>query len=58
VGPLLIGRLSDALKTTHGVDALRTAAVASTGFYLLAAILMFLCVNRLRSDWVEDVRPA
>jgi MFS family permease len=54
VGPLLIGRLSDALKASHGVDALRTAAVASTGFYVLAAVLMFLCVKRLRSDWVED----
>jgi MFS family permease len=54
VGPLLIGRLSDALKASHGVDALRTAAVASTGFYVLAAVLMFVCVKRLRSDWVED----
>jgi MFS family permease len=57
VGPLLIGRLSDALKATHGVEALRTAAVACTGFYLLAALLMLLCVKRLRSNWVEDSRP-
>lgn len=54
VGPLLIGRLSDALKQTYGVDALRNAAVACTGFYLVAALLMLLCVNRLRRDWVED----
>jgi MFS family permease len=56
VGPLLIGRLSDALKASQGVDALRTAAVASTSFYLLAGVLMLLCVKRLRSDWVEDAR--
>lgn len=53
-GPLLIGRLSDALKSTHGVDALRMAAVASTGFYVLAAILMLLCVKRLRTSWIDD----
>ena len=32
VGPLLIGRLSDALKQTYGAEALRYAAVACTGF--------------------------
>ena len=50
VGPYLIGRLSDALKATYGVDALRVAAVACTGFYLVAALLMFLCVKQLRSS--------
>jgi hypothetical protein len=55
VGPLLIGRLSDALKHDYGVDALRYAAVGCTSFYLLAAILMLFAVNRLRTDWVEDV---
>jgi MFS family permease len=54
VGPYLIGWLSDALKHSYGSDALRYAAVAVTGFYLLAALLMFTCVTRLRSDWVED----
>ena len=54
VGPLLIGRLSEALKTTYGVDSLRNAAVACTSFYLLAAFLMLLCVTPLRSAWVED----
>jgi MFS family permease len=54
VGPLLIGRLSDALKQTYGVEALRYAAVACTGFYLIAALLMLLCVNRLRTNWVDD----
>ena len=45
VGPLLIGRLSDALKQSYGAEALRYAAVACTGFYLLAALLMLLCVS-------------
>jgi MFS family permease len=54
IGPLLIGRLSDALKATHGVDSLRDAAVACTAFYLLAALLMLLCVKPLRSAWVDD----
>jgi MFS family permease len=54
VGPLLIGRLSDALKATYGVDALRNAAVACTSFYLLAALLMLIAVKHVRSTWVDD----
>lgn len=56
VGPLLIGYLSDALKATYGVDSLRNAAVACTSFYLLAALLMFICVRSLRVGWVDDLR--
>jgi MFS family permease len=54
VGPWLIGRISDALKATHGADALRDAAVGCTAFYLLAALLMLICVKQLRAQWVED----
>jgi predicted MFS family arabinose efflux permease len=54
VGPLLMGRLSDALKATYGIDALRNAAVACLAFYLLAALLMFLSVKSLRTAWVSD----
>ncbi|MGN6155223.1 MAG: spinster family MFS transporter [Sphingomicrobium sp.] len=53
-GPLLIGRVSDALKSSYGADALRAAAVAGTIFYLIAAILMFCAARRLQNDWVED----
>ena len=53
-GPLLIGAISDGLKTTYGEDALRNAAVVGTAFYLLAAMLMFLASRRLPSDWVDD----
>jgi MFS family permease len=55
VGPLLIGRLSDAMKQSYGADALRYAAVACTSFYILAALLMLLCVSKLRSEWVDDL---
>jgi MFS family permease len=54
IGPWLIGRISDGLKTTYGVDSLRNAAVGCTAFYLLAAALMFIAVKHLRSGWVED----
>ncbi|HEX8842553.1 MAG TPA: MFS transporter [Sphingomicrobium sp.] len=54
VGPYLIGALSDALKHSYGAEALRYAAVGCTSFYILAALLMSLCVKRLRTDWVED----
>lgn len=54
VGPFLIGRLSDALKHSYGAEALRYAAVGCTLFYLIAALLMLLCVPRLRANWVND----
>lgn len=57
VGPLLIGRLSDALKRSYGVESLRYAAVATTGFYLVAGLLVLLCASRLRTAWVEDSAP-
>jgi MFS family permease len=54
VGPLLIGRLSDALKQSYGSEALRYAAVGCTAFYLVAAALMFACIPALRASWVDD----
>jgi predicted MFS family arabinose efflux permease len=54
VGPLLMGRLSDSLKSTYGVDSLRYAAAACTLFYLLAALLMLLSIKHLRASWVDD----
>jgi MFS family permease len=54
VGPLLIGRISDGLKTSYGAESLRYAAVGCTAFYLLAALLMFFAAKRLRADWVDD----
>jgi MFS family permease len=54
IGPFLIGGLSDALKHSYGTEALRYAAVACTSFYVLAALLMLLCVSRLRTGWIND----
>ncbi len=54
LGPFLIGGLSDALKHNYGAEALRYAAVACTSFYVLAALLMLLCVPRLRTNWIDD----
>jgi MFS family permease len=54
VGPLLIGSISDGLKTTYGAESLRYAAVGCTAFYLLAALLMFFAAKRLRADWVDE----
>jgi hypothetical protein len=54
VGPWLMGRLSDSLKASYGVDALRNAAVACLAFYLLAAVLMLFAVKSLRASWVVD----
>jgi predicted MFS family arabinose efflux permease len=54
VGPLLMGRLSDALKSTYGVDSLRYAAAACTLFYLVAALLMLLSIKFLRASWIDD----
>jgi len=54
VGPLLMGTISDGLKASYGVDALRYAAVGCLGFYALAAILALLAIRPLRRGWVED----
>jgi MFS family permease len=54
VGPLLIGRISDALKTTYGPESLRYAAVGCCAFYLVAALLALLSARRLREAWVDD----
>jgi len=57
VGPYLIGAISTALKQSYGTESLRYAAVGCTLFYLIAALLMLLCVSRLRSSWVDDPTP-
>jgi MFS family permease len=51
-GPLLIGALSEGLKASYGIEALRYAAMAATGFDLLAALLMLLATRSLKRDWV------
>lgn len=54
VGPWLMGRLADALKAGYGTNALRDAAVACLGFYLLAAVLVLFSIRSLRASWIAD----
>jgi MFS family permease len=58
VGPMFIGALSEMFKERLGAEALRYAAVSVLGFYLLAALLMFFAVKRLRTDWIDDAPEA
>ena len=57
VGPTLIGALSELFKERFGTEALRYAAVSVVGFYVLASLLMFFAISRIRNDWVEDRSP-
>ena len=58
IGPTLIGALSELFRERFGTEALRYAAVSVVGFYLVAALLMFFAIKRLRTGWVEDLPPA
>ncbi|MES2120102.1 MAG: MFS transporter [Pseudomonadota bacterium] len=53
-GPLLMGRISDALKASRGADALRDAAILCLGFYPLAALLALLAARSLKASWMDD----
>ena len=46
-----MGAMADSMKASLGDDALRWAAIAALGFYLVAAGLMALAIKPLRRDW-------
>ena len=50
LGTLVIGAISDALTATYGSEALRYSAMATTGLYLISALLMGLAALRLPRD--------
>ena len=52
-GRLLAQALSDAMAQAYGAESLRYAMLAALGFYLLAALLMWLGARALRTDWVD-----
>jgi len=52
-GNLAIGSLSDAFQPTFGDESLRYALLCCAGFYLLAAVLLYLGSRHLPKDW-ED----
>lgn len=53
LGPLLMGFLSEELKTSYGADALRYGAVFCLGFYVIAGILALLAARHVRKGWVD-----
>jgi MFS family permease len=55
IGPMLIGIISDTFKEKFGTEALRYAAVSVVGFYVVASLLMFVALRRIREDWVDEV---
>src|SRR6202166_3086132 len=52
LGTTLIGALSDATRGRFGLESLRYAHLAGTGFYLVAAALLFFAGRKLAKDWV------
>lgn len=53
IGPYFFGKLSDMFKATYGADSIKYAFLCGLGFYLLAALLLFLASRRVAKDWVE-----
>jgi MFS family permease len=51
LGTTLIGVVSDLMRARFGSESLRYAILAGTGFYLIAAVLLFLASRRLDEDW-------
>lgn len=51
LGNLVIGALSDAMRTRYGDEALRYAILSGTVFYVIAALLFVLTAPRLKRDW-------
>jgi MFS family permease len=54
LGTALIGAVSDLMRLRFGAESLRYAILAGTGFYLVAAALLFFAGSRLAKDWVES----
>jgi MFS family permease len=52
LGTTLIGVVSDSMRMRFGVESLRYAILAGTGFYLMAAALLFMAGRKLARDWV------
>ena len=53
VGSLLMGFLSDSLKASYGIEALRYGVIIVLVFYLIAAVLALLAIKPLRRDWIK-----
>jgi len=53
VGTWFFGAMSDYLKPTFGEDSIKYAFIFGLGFYVVAAILLFLASFRIKKDWVD-----
>jgi MFS family permease len=53
LGTALIGMVSDLMRVRFGTESLRYAILAGTGFYLVAAALLFFAGRKLARDWVD-----
>jgi MFS family permease len=51
LGTTLIGLVSDLMRVRFGSESLRYAILGGTGFYVIAAVLLFLASRRLEEDW-------
>ena len=54
LGTTLIGVVSDSMRVRFGAESLRYAILAGTGFYLIAAALLFFAGRSLARDWVGE----
>jgi len=52
LGTTLIGIVSDAMRLRFGAESLRYAILTGTGFYLIAAALLFFAGRHLAQDWL------
>jgi hypothetical protein len=52
LGTTLIGLVSDAMRLRFGAESLRYAILTGTGFYVIAAALLFFAGRKLARDWV------
>jgi MFS family permease len=52
LGTALIGLVSDLMRLRFGAESLRYAILGGTGFYLIAAALLFFAGKKLAKDWV------
>ena len=56
LGDIIIGALSDAMRSIHGDESLRYSILCGAIFYVIAAILLFLSAPRLKHDWEEETQ--
>jgi MFS family permease len=57
LGTTLIGVVSDTMRVRFGAESLRYAILGGTGFYLIAAALLFFAGRNLAQDWVDQHSP-